>query len=107
MAEVSVTYSVDDVIGALSGADTYVISAAYSGRYEMVDIVIDAELALQQADLTEKQLEVMYYIWIVGWTQDFTAKVLGVSQSAVSQREFVARKNIQKVLDRWAGEVGV
>lgn len=103
MAEVSVSYSVEDVIAALKDADTFVMTAAYSGKFELVDAVVDAELALSQASLTDKQLQVIYYRWIVGWTQEFLAGFLDVSQSAVAQREMAARANIQHVLDRWAG----
>lgn len=98
---VSFCYSVDDVIAAISNADSYRNKAADTGQFIFVDAVIDAELALKQAPLTEAQREILHYRWTLGFTQEDTAVILGKKRDSIAKAEERSKRKIQLVLDQW------
>lgn len=104
---VSAAYSVDSIVDAISNADTYIYTAAFTGSYVPVDLVIDADLALKQAGLTERQSEVIYYRWVQGLTQEETGTLLGVKQQTIMSTEQVALDKLSKVLEKWESEDAV
>lgn len=98
---VSFCYSVDDVIAAISNADSYRNKAADTGQFIFVDTVIDAELALKQAGLTEAQHEILYYRWSLGFTQEETATILGKKRDSIAKAEERSRHKIRLLLEKW------
>lgn len=101
---VSSFYSVEDVIAAIKNADSYRNKAADTGHFIFVDAVIDAELALKQACLTDLQCEVLYYRWMLGLKQHEVSTLLGRSRESVGMAEVRSKQKIQRVLDNWEAE---
>lgn len=98
---VSFCYSVDDVIAAISNADSYRNKAADTGQFIFVDTVIDAELALKRAGLTNAQREILYYRWTLGFTQEETALILGKKRDSIAKAEERSRCKVRLLLDTW------
>lgn len=101
---VSFCYSVDDVIAAISNADSYRNKAADTGHYVFIDTLLDAEIALQKSGLTTDQQEVLHYRWKLGFTQEETACIMSRSRESVGMAEVRSRHKIQKLLDKWEAE---
>lgn len=101
---VSTCYTVESVIDAIINADSYINQAADTGMYEAVDAVIDAGLALEQSGISELHLEILYYRWGMGYSQQETADILSMKRDRVAQVEVRSRNKIQAVLDRWSAE---
>lgn len=99
---VSAVTTVADVIDVVSHTYTYITQAADTGLYSIVDTVLDVDLAIKNAELTELQLETIYLRWVVGKTLETIAEEQGVTTVAVFKREATARKKIEVVLARWA-----
>ena len=103
----SATYSLTKVLDAVINADTYVYSSAYLGNFSLVDTVIDAEIALKRAGISEAHLRLMYYRWVLGYSQKETGALNGYTRDAVAKAEERARTKIQTVLDSWVEEDAV
>lgn len=104
---VSFCYSVDDVIAAISNADSYRNKAADTGHYVFIDTLLDAEIALQKSGLTTDQQEVLHYRWTLGLTQEETAKLMSRSRESVGMAEVRSRHKIQALLAKWEAEEDV
>lgn len=104
---VSFCYSVDDVIAAISNADSYRNKAADTGHYAFIDTVLDAELAVKKAGLTAYQQLVLRYRWTLGLTQEETATLLLRSRESVGMAEVRSRSKLQLLLDKWEAEANV
>lgn len=103
----SAAYSVTNICDAIANADTYLYTAGTTGIYEAVDLVIDAELALEQADLNKQEKCVVHCRMKNGFTQEDTALILKISQPRVHQIESEIKKKIKAVLLKWEREDAV
>lgn len=104
---VSFCYSVDDVIAAISNADSYRNKAVDTGHYNYIDAVLDAEIALDKADLSAYQQEVIYYRWRLGCSHVETAEIMGKTTNAVDMAVVRVKQKLQTVLDQWEAEENV
>lgn len=95
------TYSVHDVIRALKYKDSYYSNAGLSGRFDLIHIVIDSERVLNEANLTDRQKQVIELYWIEDMTLAEVGKELGISHQAVADSVEQSKSKLQKVLDRW------
>lgn len=68
----------------------------YYGDYEAVATIIDLLRAIREADLTDRQLEALW-LTAMGYTQEDSGLLLGVSQQAFSKRYQSAVKKIAQV----------
>lgn len=103
----SATYSLSKVLDAVINADTYITTSAYVGNFDLIDTVIDAEIALKRAGISEAHLRLMYYRWVLGYSQKETGVINGYTRDAVAKAEERCRNKIQAVLDSWAAEDAV
>lgn len=72
-----------------------------TGKLHHLDILIDAERAVELAGLTEHQVKVTTLRWKIGLTQTETARYIGCSQQSAWEAENVAKKKVQSVLRSW------
>lgn len=100
----SATYSLSNVLDAVINADTYILTSAYVGNFTLVDSVIDAELALKKAGISEAHLRLMYCRWVLGLTQKETGELNGYTREAVAKAEERCRTKLQAVLDGWEAD---
>ena len=98
---VSAAYTVSRLVDAFSHADTYVLTAAYTGIYEAVDTVLDAELALDKAKLSPQQEQIAELSWKQGFTQEEVGSILGITQQSVFVQERRAKEKIAGVIKEW------
>lgn len=71
--------------------------------YGACDTLIDLERAINNADLTERQYEVLYLMYEKGWTQVEVASEFDIAQQAVSVHKNAA---IKKIADSMTGRRG-
>lgn len=57
----------------------------YLGDYAACDILIDLEHAIKRADLTGRQREALYYVYVEGLTQADAGKRMGVGKPSVNK----------------------
>lgn len=101
----SATYTVSKLCDAIVNADTYRMSAATTGNFSFIETVIDAELALEQAALTETQSKFIDLRLRSGLSQTECAEVLNVSQPYISMMEREIDTKLSKVIEKWDAEI--
>lgn len=79
-------------------------SLAAGGSIDAADVLFDLERAINAADLTLRQRDVLFYMYGVGVTQEEAASLLGVSQATVSELLDAAVTKIAEVYQRWENE---
>lgn len=72
----------------------------YFGEYNVVTDLIDLNMAIQLAELTPKQAEVIRYV-TEGYDQTEIAEALSVNQSTVSRHLHAAIRKIAEVYEQW------
>lgn len=83
-----------------------VSSARFTGDYNAADILIDLHSAINSANLTNTQTEIVAWISGADLTQKDTAQIMGITQQAVAKTYETACANIAAVYKRWNyGEV--
>lgn len=97
----NIPYTSDFIIGSLSNKEKIEASLLYAGGIDQVDLLIDLELLLEEAGLTEKQMQVVELYFYKQYTQEEVSKVLNVSQQAVLDHIKKVKQKINKVLERW------
>lgn len=74
---------------------------AEQGNMDSVNMIVDAEKALELADPTLKQLQTIYYYWGRGMTLRETGEKLGVSAQAVKFNLELLKVKIKEITDKW------
>ena len=74
----------------------------YAGDYDAVDTLIDLDIAIKRAGMTNKQREAFDAVFIEGNTQKDVASRLGISEKAVSLRLAFAVTKLAGVLESWS-----
>jgi len=74
----------------------------YMGDYDAVVILADLRIALERADLTERQRQAVHYVYFEDRTQSETAKMLGVRQDTISVNLERAETRIARIYENWA-----
>lgn len=98
-------YTLKDIEKGIRGRNN-LYEFAERGFLEGIDLIIDAERALDLAKPTQKQLETVYYYWGMGLTLKETGAILGVSPQAVKFNLELLKVKVKSVLDRWEqGEI--
>lgn len=57
----------------------------YLGDYDACDILVDLEHAIERSDLTDRQREALYYVYVEGLTQEDAGKRMGVGKPSVNK----------------------
>jgi RNA polymerase sigma factor (sigma-70 family) len=77
-------------------------SRRFKGDYAASDLLIDLHTAIERAGLTERQREVLDYVYFRQYNQTETARELGIKQTHVSRHLAVAESKIARVFEAWA-----
>jgi DNA-directed RNA polymerase specialized sigma24 family protein len=72
------------------------------GDYGVVELLLDFNLAFEEANLTDKQRTAIELVLKQGYTEKEVADVEGVSQSAIAQRIKKGTQRIANVYTQWA-----
>lgn len=100
----SAVYTVNTIVDAVKHADTYRYAASITGKSELIDLVVDAELAFKSADFTEQEQTVINCRVFGTLFQEEVAELLGVSQPRICQIEAEINSKLQIILSRWERE---
>jgi len=77
-------------------------SAYDRSDYGAIDILVDLKRAIKQANLTDRQREALYYIYIRGVTQQEAAHKMGLKTGkTVFHYKDTALQKIAEVYDSW------
>jgi len=76
--------------------------AVDKGDYAAMAILLDLAHAVQEAGLTQRQREALYYVYDLDMRQADAGEARGVSREAVAQFVLGALKRIIKVYEKWA-----
>ena len=93
-------YTLGFMIGAMTNKNKIEESLYFSG-VDKLGLLIDIELLLKEAKLTERQKEVVELYFFLQYTQEEVSKVLGISQQAVLDHIKKIKSKIQKVINTW------
>lgn len=94
------------VLSIISNHRKISIEAYAVGDPEKVEILIDIDLLLREANLTDRQRQIVELYFIEQRTQEQTAEVLGISQQAVGDQLPIIKRRIKEVARKW-GEMNV
>lgn len=100
MSNIDLSYTTGFMVGAMTNKKKIEESLYYSG-VDKLDLLIDIDLLLVEAKLTERQKEVVVLYFFLQYTQEEVSKVLGISQQAVLDHIKKIKNKIQKVIDLW------
>lgn len=89
------------VLSILSNHRKISIEAYALGNPEKVEILIDLDLLLTEANLTERQRQIVELYYIEQRTQEQTAEALGISQQRVQELLPVIKGRIKAVARKW------
>lgn len=95
-----IPYSTKFMVGAMANKKKIEESLYYLG-VEQLDLIIDIDLMLKEAKLTEKQAQVVELYFFSQYTQEEVSKKLGISQQAVLDHINKVKQKIKKVLEGW------
>ena len=95
-----IPYTLDFILGSMSNKARIEESLLFSG-VDQLELLIDIEMLLEEAMLTEKQLQVVELYYFKQYTQEEVSKVLGISQQGVLDHLKKVKQKIEKVLKRW------
>lgn len=96
-----IPYTSNFMVGTMTNKAKIEEGLLYAGAIDQVDLLIDLELLLEEAGLTEKQMQVVELYFYNQYTQEEVSKVLNVSQQAVLDHIKKVKQKINKVLERW------
>lgn len=94
-------YTTEFMVGSMSNKKKIEESLYFSG-IEQLEILLDMELMIQEARLTEKQAQVVELYFFNQYTQEEVSKKLGISQQAVLDHIKKVKQKIHGVLKGWA-----
>lgn len=100
MSNIDLSYTTGLMVGAMTNKKKIEESLYYSG-VDKLDLLIDIDLLLAEAKLTERQKEVVELYFFLQYTQEEVSEVLGISQQAVLDHIKKIKNKIQKVIDLW------
>ena len=100
MSNIDLSYTTGFMVGAMTNKKKIEESLYYSG-VDKLDLLIDIDLLLVEAKLTERQKEVVELYFFLQYTQEEVSEVLGISQQAVLDHIKKIKNKIQKVIDLW------
>ena len=100
MSNIDLSYTTGLMVGAMTNKKKIEESLYYSG-VDKLDLLIDIDLLLVEAKLTERQKEVVELYFFLQYTQEEVSKVLGISQQAVLDHIKKIKNKIQKVIEIW------
>lgn len=96
-----IPYSLTYMTGSMSNRFKIEESCFYSGGIDQVDLLLDIDMMLAEAQLTEKQLQVIQLYYFNQFTQEEVSKKMGISQQAVLDHLKKAKTKLVKVLTVW------
>lgn len=97
-------YSVAFVVSLIQSMEKIAEARYYKEDLTASDLLMDLELIIEQARLTDKQAYILKAYWTDGYTQDEVAKTLGITQQMCEKHCRAIKKKIKKVLIRM-GEI--
>lgn len=100
MPRVDIPYSTEFMVGSMSNRRKIEESLYFSG-IEQLEILIDMDMMLKEAELTEKQAQVVDLYFFNQFTQEEVSQKLGISQQAVLDHIKKVKMKLQKVLKGW------
>lgn len=74
----------------------------FLGDIVAIEELVDLERAIELADLTERQKEAIHYRYILDYTQEKCAEILGISRITFLEHERMALEAINEVYVMWA-----
>lgn len=74
---------------------------ATAGSCDAKIALLDLERAIDEAGLTPKQAEVLYWVYVQDTRQEDAARLMGVTQATVSELADVALRKVAAVYARW------
>lgn len=94
-------YTVPFIVAAIQSMDKLKVQRFYKNDMAISDILLDVELLLEQAALTNKQKYILEKYWIGGYTQEQVANMLNITQQMVEKHTKAIKKKFKKVLETW------
>lgn len=96
-----IPYTQNFMVGAMTNKYKIIEGCYYSGDIDSMDLIMDIDILLNQAQLTMKQMEVVKLHYFEQYSQGEVAKKLGITQQAVDSHISNVKKKINKVLEEW------
>lgn len=91
-------YTVPFIVSLIQSREKIAEARYYKEDLTASDLLMDLELIIQQARLTDKQAYILKKYWIEGYTQEEVAKTLGITQQMTEKHCKAVKKKIKKVL---------
>ncbi|PDZ36488.1 hypothetical protein CON18_30670 [Bacillus cereus] len=80
----------------------YMQERRYNGDYAASDVLMDMETAISQADLTDRQCQVLRLVYLEDMKQTQVAVEMGITAPTVNLYKRLLAQKIAAVFERWA-----
>ena len=100
MNTTDIPYTSKSMITAMSNRQKVQEGLYYSGL-DHIELIMDIDLMIKEAKLTDKQLKVVELYFFKQFTQEEVSRVMNISQQAVLDHLKKVKFKIGKVLERW------
>lgn len=97
-------YTTPFIVALIQGRERIKEQRFYKSDLSASDMLLDLELIVELANLTEKQSYILEKYWVEGYTQSQVAEGLGITQQMVEKQTRAIKKKITRVLEEW-GEI--
>lgn len=94
-------YTVPFIVSVVQSMDKLRTQRFYKNDMAISDILLDVELLLEQAVLTDKQQYILEKYWVGGHTQEQVANMLNITQQMVEKHTKAIKRKFEKVLESW------
>lgn len=101
MSREVVTYTQKNLMKLMADHKKLCVEAYVTGSIPHVEMLIDIDLMLKEAKLTDRQLEVVQYHYFEQMTQEETAEMMGITQQTVLDHIGAIKKKVKTVALKW------
>lgn len=100
MVNLDMPYTLPFMLGAMTNKER-IQEPIYLKLEDSIDLLIDVDLMIEKAKLTEKQKEVVELYYFGQMTQEEVAEQLGITQQAVLDHINKIKERLNNVLKKW------
>lgn len=91
-------YTVPFIVSLIQNKDKISESRFYKADLVASDLLMDLEIVLEMASLTDKQKYILENCWIKGYTQVEVAEKMGITQQMCEKHSRAIKKKIKRIL---------
>lgn len=91
-------YTVPFIVSLIQNRDKISEQRFYKADLSACDMLMDMEMIIERANLTDKQRFILENCWVKGYTQEEVAQKMGITQQMCEKHSRAIKKKIRRIL---------